>query len=1327
MPPTLYETYDRILEKLLPLPLEARKIAQKTLHWIALGRFMTVDQLCEAVSIPDAEDEMDSDDIVDESEIVRRCSSLIRKSFDGTTFEFAHFTVLEYLQNITTSSPLEFFRFSKAQALSSFLSTSFRFLTFPIFDRRPLAVPADLKSMAKRNEKHPFYPRAAKLFLHQMSNEEHEAFGILLQTSSFFQYAEKLFDAGKPGTFVSWVIEGAPRPPPNPSLHPHDKYPLKLATRVLKPDFTPLHIAASLSQPTICRFLLERGVDVNSESDLGTPLHFCLSGPSIFGSLPHGPIPFNDLANANAVANTLALLLEHGADPTLPWRSRSALAVAVKLSLRTLDVKVLLSLLQPTTTIPNDVVEEFELLGGRGLNDEYLSELLDGLLDKFAQFGKSSSLSRLLPSIQRITKRRDLALSTLPPAMQYVVGMSDKDVLDAIRVAVESDLGDDLKTLLAHTATAERKLWFRMGDVPVLHLAARNDSKRAAAVLLDSGVDVDVTDNQGRTALHICCERNCAEAARVLLERGARIDLRSGVRGQISWHLAARHESADVLLLLFEFDKESGRNLATISSDGQTPLAIAILSGAPRASRLILERCQQPYDPDIFQSTRPLLHSAVSFGNQELFTQLIESGVSFPETSADGSTPLHHLRPDCHMDFVRYLISRYDPLQARHDGKIALELLLLQLNKSGLQDDEESCVENLDGDMVNTFLPKNHILPRSGTPGLHVWDFLCDQVISRFGRPCHSKYDCGRDDDIDSTSSYVSYSSNNDGGNDSSDEDETVIHVKIPCRKRIVCSAVDALAKCGVLASFEAENNRPAFVPLFLGLLARKGEGDAEGESIRCLWVAPVVKKVLETQPSLGDSPTDPVFRALLMRAILGSNAELVSVLLERDPDVHSPVGLESPIEAACRVSVPHTFRAVLKHVDKARINDLGPHGQPLISSVIHGDATGKAERLKALFQLGADPNLAPVAGKLSLIARAAEKGQPGVVDTMLDFGADPYSEDIGGNTLANSAVLSANFRLLKMLRQGNAPPGYWTKTCSVWFMDKKQVQWGPEAGCTLLHCGVLCPNSDMAQYLMDEGISEDVNVTSQGGLTGLHLAALRGGTAVVKFLVERGADVNIRDNRGWLPVDCAFAVGDFEVARVLVEAGSKESSILQWAELQATWFGDSETPGWRQKAFSPAFRLESAIVTGHLEECKAIIKAGCSVDVILPSCHGCPPLFCAIRAKKPAIISWLLSNGANPGFISCQRHPDHGGVVQLATHCLGSAASIDQLLTYTLNRGLDVFDWARTPLHVAAHNQNLTALTTIISHIRKNEKEYRYVNAVLIQSRRLLSFWRES
>ncbi|KAK3693031.1 hypothetical protein B0T22DRAFT_32849 [Podospora appendiculata] len=83
---------------------------QRALWWIGTASPpLTIPQICEAVSFNDAQAWMDPNDVIEESDILRCCSSLIRKTHDNQSFEFAHFTVHQYLESINRDSPLTTF------------------------------------------------------------------------------------------------------------------------------------------------------------------------------------------------------------------------------------------------------------------------------------------------------------------------------------------------------------------------------------------------------------------------------------------------------------------------------------------------------------------------------------------------------------------------------------------------------------------------------------------------------------------------------------------------------------------------------------------------------------------------------------------------------------------------------------------------------------------------------------------------------------------------------------------------------------------------------------------------------------------------------------------------------------------------------------------------------------------------------------------------------------------------------------------------------------------------------------------------------------------
>lgn len=64
------------------------------------------------------------------------------------------------------------------------------------------------------------------------------------------------------------------------------------------------------------------------------------------------------------------------------------------------------------------------------------------------------------------------------------------------------------------------------------------------------------------------------------------------------------------------------------------------------------------------------------------------------------------------------------------------------------------------------------------------------------------------------------------------------------------------------------------------------------------------------------------------------------------------------------------------------------------------------------------------------------------------------------------------------------------------------------------------------------------LSIRSQSGKTLLHLAAWgegKGHDECVKALIERGADLNVRDDEGWAPIHMAAGIGSVNVVRMLI------------------------------------------------------------------------------------------------------------------------------------------------------------------------------------------------
>ncbi|KAK4183786.1 hypothetical protein QBC35DRAFT_542264 [Podospora australis] len=274
LPPTLTETYDRILERVNRHNSRSQEMVEKSLALISLvSPRIRINELCEAISVHDGIDISDPESIVEESEISRRCSSLIRKTEDGLYFEFPHFSHV-----------------SEKKTATLLTRASIQFLLLPEFGRENPRGVEEAYDVVKKSHTRPFYSYAARFWTTQDKGwwEDEVARGLDIT----------LFNPEKGPNFKTWAIELCRHfvtPATLKDENMWQKRPtaimwgedLRLAIElcaqtILRADFTPLHLAATLGIPFLCEHLLRSGCEINLKSPIGTPLHCALAGPCLF-------------------------------------------------------------------------------------------------------------------------------------------------------------------------------------------------------------------------------------------------------------------------------------------------------------------------------------------------------------------------------------------------------------------------------------------------------------------------------------------------------------------------------------------------------------------------------------------------------------------------------------------------------------------------------------------------------------------------------------------------------------------------------------------------------------------------------------------------------------------------------------------------------------------------------------------------------------------------------------------------------------------------------------------------------------------------------------
>ncbi|KAI0964906.1 hypothetical protein F4678DRAFT_364006 [Xylaria arbuscula] len=202
LPPTLFSTYERILENVEASNAHVKTLVQRSLLLLVLVPHirLRLNELCEAVSVPDDADTFEEDEVIDEMEIRFWCSSLVRTSLDGSALEFAHYTAQQFLCEVCLTHPtLNFYHVSHEKTRLLLGQVCLRYITFKNHERYPEANDSEISYISNRNSSRPLYEYAAIGWRTCVID--------LLENDSISRLLIDLFDTRKSASFQAWALE----------------------------------------------------------------------------------------------------------------------------------------------------------------------------------------------------------------------------------------------------------------------------------------------------------------------------------------------------------------------------------------------------------------------------------------------------------------------------------------------------------------------------------------------------------------------------------------------------------------------------------------------------------------------------------------------------------------------------------------------------------------------------------------------------------------------------------------------------------------------------------------------------------------------------------------------------------------------------------------------------------------------------------------------------------------------------------------------------------------------------------------------------------------
>ncbi|XP_065603240.1 ankyrin-1 isoform X6 [Cyrtonyx montezumae] len=613
--------------------------------------------------------------------------------------------------------------------------------------------------------------------------------------------------------------------------------------------------------------------------------------------------------------------------------------------------------------------------------------------------------------------------------------------------------------------------------LPALHIAARNDDTRTAAVLLQNDPNADVLSKTGFTPLHIAAHYENLSVAQLLLNRGASVNF-TPQNGITPLHIASRRGNIIMVRLLLD----RGAQIETRTKDELTPLHCAARNGHVRIAEILLDH-GAPIQAKTKNGLSPI-HMAAQGDHLDCVRLLLQYSAEIDDITLDHLTPLHVAAHCGHHRVAKLLVEKgakpnsralngFTPLHiaCKKNHIRVMELLL----KTGASIDAvtESGLTPLHVAAFMGHLPiVKTLLQRGASPNVS---------NVKVETPLHMAARAGHMD----VAKYLLQ--NKAKVNAKAKDDQTPLH----CAARI--------GHTGMVRLLLENNANPNLATtaghMPLHIAAREGHVDTalalleKGASQTCM--------------------TKKGFTPLHVAAKYGK-VDVAELLLVHDahPNAAGKNGL-TPLH----VAVHHNNLEIVKL--------LLPKGSSPHSSAWNGYTPlhiaakqNQMEVASSLLQYGASANAESVQG-VTPLHLASQEGHTDMVALL-------FSKQANGN-LGNKSGLTP---LHLVAQEGHVP------VADVLVKHGVTVDATTRMGYTSLHVASHYGNIKMVKFLLQH--QADVNAKTKLGYTPLHQAAQQGHTDVVTLLLKHGASPNEISTNGTTPLAIAKRLGYISVTDVL-------------------------------------------------------------------------------------------------------------------------------------------------------------------------------------------------
>ncbi|XP_008274255.1 ankyrin-2, partial [Stegastes partitus] len=656
--------------------------------------------------------------------------------------------------------------------------------------------------------------------------------------------------------------------------------------------------------------------------------------------------------------------------------------------------------------------------------------------------------------------------------------IATEDGFTPLAIALQQGHNSVVSLLLEHDTKGKVRL-------PALHIAARKDDTKSAALLLQNDHNADVqskmmvnrTTESGFTPLHIAAHYGNVNVSTLLLNRGAAVDF-TARNGITPLHVASKRGNTNMVALLLD----RGGQIDAKTRDGLTPLHCAARSGHDPAVEILLERGA----PILARTKNGLspLHMSAQGDHIECVKLLLQHKAPVDDVTLDYLTALHVAAHCGHYRVTKLLLDKKANPNARALNGFTPLHIACKKNRVKVME------------LLVKYGASIQAITESGLTPIHVAAFMGHLNIVLL------LLQNGASPDVRNI------------------RGETALHMAARAGQMEV---VRCLLRNGALVDAMAREDQ---TPLHIA--SRLGKTD--------------IVQLLLQHMAHPDAATTNGYTPLHISAREGQ-LETAAVLLEAGAS-HSMATKKgfTPLHVAAKYGSLDVAKLLLQR--KAIPDDAGKNGLTPLHVAAHYD---NQEVALLLLDKGASPHATAKNGYTPLHI-AAKKNQTNIALALLQYGAETNVLTKQGVSPLHLAAQEGHAEMASLLLGKGAHVNTATKTgltplhlaaqedrvsaAEVLAKHDANLDQQTKLGYTPLIVACHYGNVKMVNFLLQQGAS--VNTKTKNGYTPLHQAAQQGNTHIINVLLQHGAKPNATTVNGNTALSIARRLGYISVVDTL-------------------------------------------------------------------------------------------------------------------------------------------------------------------------------------------------